>query len=108
MTSFREGRFFSLQMFFCRPGIISCQKGMDSLALIEGFGRGRFLLPVGTVIHNRENSTQRAGYFFLYGVSPSDLNDKISRAYGHLSIEDEQGHEMIERTERMYFPDETY
>lgn len=100
----REDRYFSLQMFFCRPGTIAYQGGMEEVLRIPGVGQGRFLLKEGTVIRNRENSTQRAGYFFLYGTSPGDINSKIDMAYGNLSIQDTQGHEMIERSERMYFP----
>lgn len=104
MSERRKGRFFSLQMFFCHPGTIVSQRGMDEVLRIPGAGQGRFLLKEGTVIHNRENSTQRAGYFFLFGKSPEELNRKIDRAYECLEIQDINGHEMIECCERMYFP----
>ncbi|MDC7233466.1 MAG: ATP-grasp domain-containing protein [Spirochaetales bacterium] len=104
MPSVRDGRYLSLQMFFCRPGIISRQRGMDQVLRISGAGRGRFLLPEGTCIRNRENSTQRAGYFYLQGCSPAELNSKIDQAYSFLEILDEQGRQMIEFDQRMYFP----
>jgi phosphoribosylaminoimidazole carboxylase (NCAIR synthetase) len=106
MATRRESLYCSLQMFFCRPGIICSQTGMDSLSSIPGFGAGRFLLSNGTQILNRENSTQRAGYFFFYGNSAEDLNRKVRRAYDALSILDENGEEMIERSEKEQFPDE--
>ncbi|MBF9014246.1 MULTISPECIES: ATP-grasp domain-containing protein [unclassified Oceanispirochaeta] len=104
MTAKRQGRYFSLQMFFCRPGKIMKQSGMDQLLQFPGTGKGRFLLKEGTSIGNRENSTQRAGYFFIYGNSPADINKKIDLAYESLEILDEQGRQMIELEKRMYFP----
>jgi biotin carboxylase len=104
MAELREGKYFSLQMFFCRPGEIRSQQGMDRVLGIPGVRRGRFLLPDGTVIRNRENSTQRAGYFFMDGGSPEEINGMIDRAYERLEIRDEEGRNMIERSKRMYFP----
>jgi biotin carboxylase len=104
MSVEREGCYLSLQMFFCRHGTIASQGGMEEVLRIPGVGQGRLLLKEGTVIRNRENSTQRAGYFFLYGTSPEEINRKIDRAYEYLKIQDASGHQMIERSERMYFP----
>ena len=104
MAAQREGKFFSLQMFFCRPGVISAQRGMDEALAIPGIDRGRFLLSSGTRVGNRENSTQRAGYFFLTSKSSGEVNRLIDRAYDCLEILDDRGVNIIERSERMYFP----
>jgi len=104
MVHCRSERYFSLQMFFCRPRVIRKQQGMEQVLKIPGAGKGRFLLNEGTEIKNRENSTQRAGYFFIFGSSPADINNKIDRAYRLLKILDEQGRQMIELDKRMYFP----
>lgn len=104
MDELRDGQYFSLQMFFCRPGEIRSQRGMDRVLDIPGVRRGRFLLPEGTRIGNRENSTQRAGYFFMTGGSPDEINGMIDRAYDCLEIRNEEGSNMIERSKRMYFP----
>ena len=105
-ASFREGKHLSLQMFFCRPGIMGSQSGMEDVLNQDEILGGRFLLPEGTEIRPRENSTQRAGYFIAAADSPAGLNRIIKRSYELLSIQDKEGREMLQYDERMLFPDE--
>ena len=104
LSTCRRGKFLSLQMFFCRPGIIREQSGMDDVLTQEDILNGRFLLNEGTEVVCRENSTQRAGYFIATGRNPYELNTLISQSYRTLHIGDPQGHNMIQLYERMMFP----
>ena len=106
VPSRKKGKFLSVQMFFCRPGIIDTQIGMDQVLTREGILSGSFLLINGTQIVCRQNSTQRAGYFIASGTSAEELNCRIRDAYRSLSITGTDGAEMIQFDRRMLFPDE--
>ena len=99
-----QDRFLSLQMFFCRPGEIGRQAGMDRVRTMEGIRGGRFLLEPGTVIRERENSTQRAGYFIVTGSSPEEVNRRIRSAYDQIVMESPAGESLIQFYKRMLFP----
>jgi hypothetical protein len=64
----------------------------------------RFLLEPGTEILERENSSQRAGYFIVTGASKQEINSRIKEAYGKISMMDNHNREMIEFHENMLFP----
>ncbi len=104
LSTCRRGKYLSLQMFFCRPGTIREQSGMEDVLSQEGILNGRFLLNEGTVVGCRENSTQRAGYYIASGRNPCELNTLISQSCGKLHIGDPQGRNMIQWYERMMFP----
>ncbi len=103
----RQGKFLSLQMFFCRPGIIRSQSGMEKVLTMEGILGGSFLLNRGVRVFSRENSTQRAGYFIAAGKNPAQLNQRVQDAYSELSIRDENNQEMIQFDRSMLFPDDS-
>lgn len=102
-----KGQFLSLQMFFASPGILAVMEGMDEVRSLPGVLNGRFLLPAGTEIADRENSTQRAGYFIVTGLSAESLNRTIGKAYSLLRMEDSEGRNMLQFYERMMFPHES-
>ncbi len=104
IDSHLKGKFLSLQMFFSSPGILTSQKGMDDILAMKGILAGRFLLSPPVSIQSRENSSQRAGFFIVTGDSPVEVNLRISDSYKILSIEDENGHQMLQFYERMLFP----
>jgi biotin carboxylase len=100
----REGKYLSLQMFFSRPGFLTSQRGMEEILTLPGIINGRFLLEPGTEILERENSSQRAGYFIVTGASKQEINSRIKEAYGKISMMDNHNREMIEFHENMLFP----
>ncbi len=100
----KKGKFLSVQMFFCRPGIIQAQRGFEEVLSREGILSGAFLLKEGTRIVPRRNSTQRAGYFIACAASAEELNRRIRNAYRCLSITDPEDGEMIQFDRRMLFP----
>lgn len=93
----------SIQMFFCRTGIIKRQSGMDEVLRAECVAGGSFLLPTGTEIKNRLNSTQRAGYFIVHGDTEEGVDSIVKNAYSKLRIEDENGSNMIQFYDKMLF-----
>ena len=104
LTETRDGKFLSLQMFFCRSGILDSQNGMDKVVRQDGVLGGRFLLKEGTRIRERENSTQRAGYFIATAGNPEKLNRLIRDSYNILSMKSREGQEMIQFDQRMLYP----
>lgn len=106
LSRIREGKYLSLQMFFSRPGRLLSREGMEKVLLSENILSGRFLLPRGTEIHSRENSTQRAGYFIARGQNPQDLNRLIRESYDLLQLKGQDGRNLIQFYERMLFPHE--
>ena len=98
-----EGRVVSLQMFFCREGMIEGLSGMDEVLALPGVASGKFLLPVGTPIRCRRNSTQRAGYFIVFAESRREADETVRRAYDLLRINDKNGENMIGVYDKMFF-----
>lgn len=99
-----EGRFLSLQMFFASPGLLGKMEGMNRVCSLPGVLNGRFLLSPGTLIVERKNSTQRAGYFIVTGQSPQSVNRIIEESYNSLVMEDDSGQSIMQFYERMIFP----
>ncbi|MDC7223284.1 MAG: hypothetical protein PQJ60_06040 [Spirochaetales bacterium] len=87
----------SLEMFFYRPGLVAEQRGMESLKGLEGILGGDFLLPPGTEITSRKNSTQRAGYFIATSGEEKSLERLVEEAYRSLTVRDEKGGDMLWR-----------
>jgi hypothetical protein len=90
-----RGKYISLQMFFYKQGTIGQQSGMDKILSSPGILGGGFLLPNGTEIRNRENSTQRAGYFIASGESISEVNTRTKSAFKMLKSLDINGKSML-------------
>lgn len=101
-----SGKYLSLQMFFASPGILYILEGMEAVRSLPGVLSGRYLLPPGTEIVDRENSTQRAGYFIVTGTSRDSVNRTIKEAYNLIRMEDQSGGNMLQFYERMMFPNE--
>ena len=93
----------SLQMFFCRPGKIAVQHGMKEVLGLKGVTGGMFLLKPGTIVHERLNSTQRAGYFIVCGRDKDEIDRTIEHAYRILRIENAGGQNLIQFYDRMLF-----
>lgn len=106
LARIRNGKYLSLQMFFSRPGRLASCEGMDKVLQSYHILNGRFLLPPGTEILPRENSTQRAGYFIAQGDNPRDLNRLIRESYDILQLKGQDGQNLIQFYERMLFPHE--
>jgi biotin carboxylase len=98
-----SGRVVSLQMFFCSEGTISRLSGMEDVLEIPEVSGGSFLQQPGTVIKNRLNSTQRAGYFIVCSETRAQADMIVKKAYSMLKIEDEKGHNMIQFYDKMLF-----
>jgi len=101
-----RGKAFSLQMFFCRPGILSRQSGMEEARDLPGVLGGEFLLTPGTRIREKTDSTQRAGYFMVTGSCPEEVNRRTEAVWGLLRAEDPQGENLIMRHGIMMMPGE--
>lgn len=99
-----EGKYLSLQMFFYEPGELARQSGMAEVTAQPGILGGQFLLPPGTIIHPRHNSTQRAGYFIVTGFSREEVNRRIRASYDRLDVRDPRGRPLLKLDERMMFP----
>ncbi|MBI9102826.1 MAG: glycosyltransferase [Spirochaetales bacterium] len=91
----RMDRFISLQMFFYNQGVLKSQKGMEKVLVSPGILGGRFLLQPGTRIENRENSTQRAGYFIASGHSRQEVNKLTKKSFDELQAQDDQGKNLL-------------
>lgn len=91
----RRKRYVSLQMFFCRSGTLHSGQGMEKALRLPGILGGRFLLSSGTEIGNRENSTQRAGYFIAAGSSPEEVNRRTMQAFRCLTMKTPKGKELL-------------
>lgn len=104
LSSRREGKFMTVQMFFARPGRLARLSGMDMIRRRKGVLAGQFLLSPGTLIERRENSSQRAGYFIALSNSRNRINSLIKQCYQDLSLTDDEGQEMLEFHHEMLFP----
>jgi hypothetical protein len=60
-------------------------------------------VPPGTVIRNRLNSTQRAGYFIVCCDEKVKADEIVRSAYSLLRINDENGGNMIRVYDKMFF-----
>jgi biotin carboxylase len=98
-----EGKVVSLQMFFCCEGVIESLSGMEEVRKISEVTGGAFLVPPGTVIRNRLNSTQRAGYFIVCCDEKVKADEIVRSAYSLLRINDENGGNMIRVYDKMFF-----
>ncbi len=85
----------SLQMFFYSTGEIALQSGMDLVLAIPGIMNGKFLLAPGTRIREKENSTQRAGYFIVCAASPDEADRITCLAVSCLVAIDTHGKSML-------------
>lgn len=93
--------FFSTQLFFCHPGVISDMQALDlmkSKAYILDVG---YNFKVGDTIGETHNASQRAGYMIVIGESEEDLVKNIDKAYDLLYIND-QDKNLVIRGKRFY------
>ncbi|MBI9109397.1 MAG: ATP-grasp domain-containing protein [Spirochaetales bacterium] len=103
IDSHLEGKVVSLQMFFCREGRIDSCLGMEEVRKLPGVTGGAFLLPGGTSVRNRLNSTQRSGYFIVCCSDKAEADEVVRKAYSLLRINDENGQNMIRVYDKMFF-----
>ena len=96
-------RVVSLQMFFCREGLIGTMSGMDSVLKLSGVRSGGFLVEPGTLILPRANSVQRAGYFLICCDSKRTADQIAEEAYSLLEIRSNDGENMIDVDRIMFF-----
>ncbi len=99
----RQQGVVSLQMFFCNEGEIVSQSGMVEVLNMRGVIGGAFLLKPGTIIRNRLNSTQRAGYFIVCCDDRDEADSVVREAYSKLWIKNHDGKNMIQFYDKMLF-----
>jgi len=97
------GKAVSLQMFFCTEGVLREQEGMAEVLSRPGIIGGGFLQKPGTVIGERLNSTQRAGFFIAAAKTPAETDSIVGDSYAALKITDISGANMINIYDKMFF-----
>lgn len=88
----------AVPLLFCRPGEIAETTPESELLALPGVRRLRYLLPRGTRIEERRNSTQRSGYLIIQGPSREELNRRLRRAFRGLGIYDDNGQNILDNT----------
>ncbi len=92
-----NNKWFSVQLFFARPGKIEKMSDIDRVKEIPGMLKVKYNFNEGEIIGKIKNATERAGYFLVAGKDKKDLQEKISLVYDKLKIYDKKGKNLIIR-----------
>ena len=92
---FPSQSFGSVILFFTKPGIIETNGDMGIIKKVTGVINGKYILPPGRRIGNRENSTARAGYVALQSKSKTKLEELKKNIYSLLEVIDINGENIL-------------
>ncbi len=87
--------FGSVILFFTKPGIVETNGDMDVVKKVSGVINGKYILPSGRIVGNRENSTARAGYVAILGKSKNELEELKEKVYSLLEVIDINGENIL-------------
>ncbi|WP_018525710.1 glycosyltransferase [Alkalispirochaeta alkalica] len=90
-----QGAFCAVPLIFARPGRVVRYRGEEELLKLPGVEACRFLLPAGTVIAPRSNSTQRIAFAVLRGSSRREVNLLVDRLFETLRAENARGENLL-------------
>ncbi|WP_159438747.1 glycosyltransferase [Alkalispirochaeta americana] len=91
----RQGSFCAVPLIFARPGRVAACCGREELLELPGVEACQFLLPPGTVIAPRSNSTQRIAFAVLRGSSRQEVNNLVDRLFDTLRAENARGENLL-------------
>lgn len=96
------GTRISVQLFFCRQGIISHMTPkehilQESYVLDMGYN-----LSLGQTCGPIKNASQRAGYMVVAGSDEETLHKNIKKAYEKMQVLDENGQNIVIKGKRLY------
>ncbi len=92
---FPSQSFGSVILFFTKPGIVETNGDMGIVKKMSGVINGKYILPPGRKIGNRENSTARAGYVALQSKSKNELEELKKKVYSLLEVKDINGENIL-------------
>ncbi|WKY45660.1 ATP-grasp domain-containing protein [Eubacteriaceae bacterium ES2] len=88
-------KYLSVQLFFARPGTIKAISPIEALLKLPGLISAGLNVKVGQKLSDIDNATARAGYFIVAQDSKKALDQAVERAYDLLSIENEDGKNLV-------------
>ncbi|MCK5201325.1 MAG: family 2 glycosyl transferase, partial [Spirochaetales bacterium] len=92
---FPSQSFGAVILFFTKPGVVKSNGDMDIVKKVTGVINGKYILPPGRRVENRENSTARAGYVALQGNSKNELEELKKKIYSLLKVIDVNGDNIL-------------
>ena len=92
---FPSQSFGAVILFFTKPGVVKSNGDMDIVKKVTGVINGKYILPPGCKVENRENSTARAGYVALQGNSKNELEELKKKIYSLLEVIDINGENIL-------------
>lgn len=101
-TNAKEGthKYFSTQLFFCRPGKVADQTNIKKLMALPYILEVGYNFKTGDMLMPIETASQRAGYMIVTGESEEELTDHIERAYETLKWRDADGNNLVIKRSR--------
>jgi biotin carboxylase len=92
---FPSSVFGSVILFFTNPGIVRSNGDIAGIKKITGVINGKYLLPPGRMVGDRENSTARAGYVAIRCKSKKELEELKGKIYSLLEVIDINGENIL-------------
>jgi phosphoribosylaminoimidazole carboxylase (NCAIR synthetase) len=96
-TIFFNGQYFSILLFFSKPGLIKNLSFPDYAEYDNNIISAKFIINKGVKINPVANSTQRAGYAILKNCNIKTLNSSIKYFVDNTQISDEKGNNLLYR-----------
>lgn len=93
--TYREGTYFTTQLFFCKPGEVAHVTPLEELKRLPFVVGAGYNVKVGDRLVPIENASQRAGYLIVSGKDQADLEDNLETAARILRVEDREGRNLV-------------
>lgn len=84
----------SVQMLFCRPGLIASVTPLEQLLAQNGVLTAGYNYAPGSTLKAMENATERFGYCVLYSDA-GDVQEKVQALYRLLKVADSEGNNLV-------------
>lgn len=88
-------KFFSTQLFFCRPGIIDYITPQEYLLKLKGIRKVYYTVKQGEQISVIKNAGARAGYIIIEGESFADMVENVNNVFNNIKVLDKSGKNLV-------------
>jgi biotin carboxylase len=90
-----NNRYFSAQLFFCKPGKIKTITPINDLKRLSGVREVYYDIKVGDEIKTIENATARAGYVIVSGETFDNMIDNVNKMFNNFKVIDDNGDNLV-------------
>jgi biotin carboxylase len=93
-------KYFSTQLFFCRPGKIEEMPTLESIEALPFVVSAGYNIKAGDDMESIENASQRVGFAVVVGASETEIQKNIDLFYEKMAIKNSQGENLVIKRHR--------